>query len=89
MQEIVALVILCQRIGPVRQQQLNNLEVTSFAGPEHGCSLSVSSFRIDIGSRLNEKMAQRMVAVDSSPLWNVYISPLSTSLARVPLATYV
>ena len=74
MQEIVALVILRQRVGTMRQKQLNDLQVTSFAGPEDGCGLGISSFRIDIGSRLNEKMAQRVMSVDSSPLGKMYTS---------------
>lgn len=50
------------------EKQLDHLEMASLAGPKYRCSLSISSFRIDIGSRLNEKVTQRVMAIDSSPL---------------------
>lgn len=42
--------------------------MASFAGPEDRRSFGITAFGIDIGAGLNEKMAQRMVTVDSSPL---------------------
>lgn len=83
MKQIVPLVVLRQGIGTMREQQLYNLEMTFFAGPKYGCSLSITSFRVDVGSRLDEKVTKRMVAINSSPLQFPYISILPSSLARI------
>ena len=68
MQEVEALVVGKQRIGAMLEQQVDDVVVASFRGPQDWRCNGVSSFRIDRGAVLDEEVAQSVVIVNCSPL---------------------
>jgi hypothetical protein len=62
------LVIGEERVGAVVEEEVDNVVVASFRGPEDGCCYSVAAFCVDGGAGLDEEVAEGVVVVDCCPL---------------------
>lgn len=68
MKEIEALIVGEERVGPVLEEEINDIVVALLRSPQDRCSNRVSSSCIYIGTILDEKMAKCVVVVDRGPL---------------------
>lgn len=68
MEEIEALVVGEERIGPVLQEHVYEVIVTFLRGPEDGSSDGIAAFCVHIGAALDEEVAERIVIVNGGPL---------------------
>lgn len=69
MQEVEALVVGEKGVGAVVQEQVHDVVVAAFGGPEHGGCDGISAFCIYGGAGLDQEMAEGVVVVDCCPLF--------------------
>jgi hypothetical protein len=67
-EEVEALVVGNERVGAVLEQQVDDVVVAAFGGPEDGSGYGIAALCVDVGTGLDEEVAQGVVVVNRSPL---------------------
>ena len=67
-QQVEALVVGEERIGAVLEQQVDDVVVAAFGGPEDGRGDGIAAFGVEGRAGLDEEVAQGIVVVDGRPL---------------------
>lgn len=68
MQQIEALVVGEERVGAVVEQQVDDIVVASFGGPEDRRGYGIAAFCVEGSASLDEEVTESVVVVDSGPL---------------------
>lgn len=69
MEEVKALVVSEERVGAVVEQQVDNIVIAAFRSPKDRSCNGIAALCIDRSSSLDQKVAEGVVIIDSSPLW--------------------
>lgn len=72
-QEIETLVVGEEGIGAVLEEEVHDVVVAPFCGPEDWCCDCVAAFCVYGGARLEEEVAEGVVVVYCGPLYNVSV----------------
>ena len=68
-EEVEALVVGEEGVGAVLEQQVHDVVVAAFGGPEDGRSDGIAAFGVERRAGLDEEVAERIVVVDGGPLF--------------------
>jgi hypothetical protein len=67
-EEVEALIIGKEWVGAVFEEEVYDIVVAFFGSPEDGCCNSIAAFGVERRAGLDEKVAEGIVVVNSSPL---------------------
>ena len=67
-QEVEALVVGEERVGAVVEEEVDDVVVAAFGGPEDGGCDGITALGVDGSARLDEEVAEGVVVVDGRPL---------------------
>ena len=68
MEQVEALVVGEERVGAMLEEEIDDIVVTSFRGPEYWCCDCISTLCVDVCAALDEEVAEGVVVVDCCPL---------------------
>jgi hypothetical protein len=67
-QQVETLVVGEERVGAMLKEEIDDVVVTSFRGPEYWCCDCISAFCVDVCAALDKEMAEGVVVVNCGPL---------------------
>jgi len=67
-QQVEALVVGEERVGAVLEEEIDDVVVASFGGPEYGRCDGISALCVDVCAALDEEVAEGVVVVNCGPL---------------------